>query len=243
MWSNSNPAVGKMIRMMIGGLAPARVCALAVLSPLILSACASGDLGPATALPTERYAIEVKSEPDELRLVAHPNGASANQAQALGAYAAAWRDNGGDPITIAVPSNGADPAAAYRTANDARDILANDGVSSSAVRIASYEPAAGQPAPIVITFDRQIAVGPSCGKHWEDLSSTVSNREFANFGCATTADMAAQMAYPRDVLSPEVQTPPDAARRQAVLDAYRKGQTTSSAKDAQASGAVSQSIQ
>ncbi len=246
MWSNSNPAVGKMMRMMIGGLdprAPGDVL-WRWLSPLILSACASGDLGPAVALPTERYAIEVKSQPDELRLMVHANGASANQAQALGAYAAAWRDNGGDPITIAVPSNGADPAAAYRTANDARDILADNGVSTSAIQIAGYEPPAGQAPAVVLTFIRQMAVGPRCGQNWEDLTAAGSNREFANFGCATTANMAAQLAYPRDVISPQGQTtPPDATRRQNVLDNYRKGAPTSSTKDAQASGAVSQSIQ
>ncbi len=111
------------------------------------------------------------------------------------------------------------------------------------MRIAGYEPATGQRPVVVLTFDRQVAVVPRCGVDWDDLSATASNSGFTNFGCANAANMAAQIAYPGDLISPQVQTPPDAGRRQTVLDNYRKGQPTSTAKDAQASGAVSSVVQ
>jgi pilus assembly protein CpaD len=54
-----------------------------------------------------------------------------------------------------------------------------------------------------------------------------------------TANIAAQIADPEDLLHPRAETPPDGSRRQVVLDKYRTGATTSTAKDTQANGAVS----
>ncbi|MHB8528482.1 MAG: CpaD family pilus assembly protein [Caulobacteraceae bacterium] len=210
--------------MTIGKIAPALIGALALLSPLALGACAAGGdtVGPDPVTPTERFAIEVKTRPRELRLAVHETGASPTQARALGAYAADWREAEGGAITIRTPSRGADPAAAYRTANDARDILAADGVALAAVQITGYEPTAGEAAVVVLTYERYVAESPRCGA-WEDLTATSANREYVNFGCSITANIAAEIADPRDLLSPRPMTPPDAARRQAVLDAYRKG--------------------
>ena len=62
---------------------------------------------------------------------------------------------------------------------------------------------------------------------------------FDHFGCATTANIAAQVANARDFLAPAVETPADNARRQVVMGKYRLGIPTSSAKDDQADGKVS----
>jgi pilus assembly protein CpaD len=52
-----------------------------------------------------------------------------------------------------------------------------------------------------------------------------------------------QLANPEDLITPRTMDPADPGRRAVVFDKYRKGQVTSSAKDTQASGAVSQAIQ
>jgi len=54
--------------------------------------------------------------------------------------------------------------------------------------------------------------------------------------------IAAQVADPADLLHPRTEAPPDAARRQTVLDKYRQGAVTSAAKDTQANGAVSTTV-
>ena len=56
-----------------------------------------------------------------------------------------------------------------------------------------------------------------------------------------TANIAAQIANPRDLIAPAVMTPGDNGRRAVVLDKYRKGDITSSAKDDQADGKTSSS--
>jgi pilus assembly protein CpaD len=54
-----------------------------------------------------------------------------------------------------------------------------------------------------------------------------------------TANVAAQIDNPADLLSPRDLDPPDAVRRQNELDIYRVGAVTSTTKDQQASGAIS----
>jgi pilus assembly protein CpaD len=51
------------------------------------------------------------------------------------------------------------------------------------------------------------------------------------------------IANPADLLTPRQMDPADASRRENVLGKYRQGQMTSSAKDPQANGAVSDAVQ
>jgi pilus assembly protein CpaD len=57
-----------------------------------------------------------------------------------------------------------------------------------------------------------------------------------------TANLAAQVANPEDLLGPRDETPIDSGRRATVLDKYRKGEVTSSAKDEQSNGVVSKAV-
>jgi pilus assembly protein CpaD len=54
-----------------------------------------------------------------------------------------------------------------------------------------------------------------------------------------TANMAVQIANPADLAHPRASTPIDMQRREVMLDKYRKGQVTSSDKDDQAKGVIS----
>lgn len=184
----------------------------------------------------------MQSQPETLQIASHPDGASPRQVEAVSAFARQWVDQGGGEIVIQSPAKPGDPAAAYRTAGDAREILVSRGVPPTKVRMAAYD-APGGAEVITMSYPRYKARGPDCGKSWGDLSATTENLPFGNLGCAVTANIAAQVANPADFLSPRDIDPPDAARRQTVLDAYRKGQPTSSSKDQQASGAVSTVIQ
>ncbi|HZL00040.1 MAG TPA: CpaD family pilus assembly protein [Caulobacteraceae bacterium] len=218
---------------------------LAILAGLGLGACASDPHGfdNVAALPSEHFAIEVQTQPREIRLAPHRAGASPTQANALATFAQEWADTSGGDISVRTPARPMDPAAAYRTASDARDILISRGVAPDKVRIIGYDAGGDPRGPIIVGYARYVARGPRCGTSWDNLSNDFSNQEDKNFGCAVTANVAAQIADPRDILSPRATDYPDAARRQAVLDKYRKGETTSTAKDSQASGAVSTAVQ
>jgi len=209
---------------------------------LTLGACATGgDMGPEPLTPTQRYSMEVKSEPLELRLAPHAGGLSTAQTQALGEFARLWVSDDGADVTVQSPSRAGDPSAAYRTSTDAREALIVRGVPAHRVRIVSYD--SGDPqAPVVVGYMRYHAKGPDCGRAWEDVTANHGNRAYANFGCTITANMAAQIANPADVIAPHASDPADAGRRQTVLDHYRKGELTSSAHDEQANGAVSRVV-
>lgn len=213
-----------------------------VLALAALGACESErpDAGnPAAVTPTERYAINVRTAPEEMKLAAHAGGLSANQADALRTFADDWRQSNGGEVTVKSPEHGPDPAGAYKTANDARDYLIAQGVSAPQVRIVGYEANGDGAAPVVLSFTRYVAEGPKCGRGWSDLARDGANREYPEFGCALTANMAAQIAYPADLAAPHASDRSDAGRREVVTEKYRQGATTSTPKDPQADGTVS----
>jgi pilus assembly protein CpaD len=110
--------------------------------------------------------------------------------------------------------------------------------------LVSYQPTPSSSAtpPIIVGFTRYEAHGPQCG-HWESFTKDYENRPSNNFGCAVTANFAAMIANPADLATPRPMTPADANRRETILEKYRKGEQTSTSKDAQANGAVSSVLQ
>jgi pilus assembly protein CpaD len=205
---------------------------------LTLAACAGGpaEVARGPVLQTERYAIEVTPAPQEVKLAPHASGLSANQADALNGFVRQWMSDSGADITLKAPEHGDDPASAYRTATGARDYLVSQGVPAGRVRIVGYEAGADPHAPITVGYVRYQAKGPDCGRAWSDLSKVDSNQSYPEFGCAVTANIAVEVANPADLLAPRASDPPDAQRRQSVLDKYRAGQVTSTPKDPQADG-------
>lgn len=204
----------------------------------LLQACATDSgPGPAAALtPTEQYPIEVRQNPDEIRLAIHDRGLTEGQQAALTALVDRWRETGGGPVTVQAPRGPGD-AVAGAYANQAAQTLVDLGVPGEQIRMAGYQPQAKgadpkAPPPLIVGFASYQAVGPQCG-HWDNMTSTGANKPYANFGCAVSANFAAQIANPRDLLAPQHMTPADATRRTNVLDHYRKGEITSTVKDDQ----------
>jgi pilus assembly protein CpaD len=217
------------------------------LALLALGACAMDDNNPSTRsqalTPTEQYSIDVAPAPVELQLAAHAGGLSAAQTTALTDLVGRWgAANRSGPITIKAPEHGPDDSAVYRTVTDARDYLVAQGVDAQLVRIVGYNASGDPKAPVRVGFLRYEAHGPQCGQSWSNIADVRSNRAYPEFGCAVTANVAAQLANPEDLLHPRDMTPPDAGRRETVLGHYRAGDTTSTAKDTQANGAVSTTV-
>lgn len=220
-------------------LAPA-----ALFTALALAGCATH--APAgykdnAVLPTEHYTAHVEQTPDQVALAVHAEGLSPAQRKALSDFAGRWRIAGGGAVTVTAPSDAANPEVARTMAYAVQSHLEVMGVPSDHIRLSSYQ--SGDPrAPVLASFDKAVAVGPDCSGGWDNLTSTMSNEPYHHFGCALTANLAAQVADPRDLVTPPDLAAGDNSRRQVVLAKYREGKATASEKDDQASGAVSSAI-
>jgi pilus assembly protein CpaD len=225
---------------------PVSLLAAAGLAMTLLSACASsGDPQTAALAPTETAQwndrVHVDAHPDEVLLALHAEGLSAAQNQALDGLVGRWLNTEAREIVVSAPTGGPSGEIAGRMAVSARQRLMAMGAPPAKVRIMGYDAAGAAGAPLKVGFLRYTAEIPKCGG-WENVTSTRNNGAYENFGCAVTANMAAQVANPEDLLGPRASTPIDSGRRATVLDKYRKGEVTSSAKDTQSDGAVSKAI-
>lgn len=190
----------------------------------------------------DRFKVKVVSEAEEIRLVLHARGLSPAQSVALEAFSQTWRESDGRSIMIQAPNAARDPAAAYRMSESTKAFLIDQGLPENKIEVSGYDAAGDTAAPLIVGYLRYKAEIPECGKNWTNIARSMKNKAQANFGCAVTANMAAQIANPGDLLSPRDMTPQDAARRQVVLDKYRTGEKTGAEADESASGAVSKAV-
>lgn len=229
----------------------ARSALLLAASAAVLASCAAGKTAPSgakpqvanAATPLDQYAIAVAAHPEELALAPHAFGLSQAQREALADYVSRWRERGSETITVQAPTSGlgcgCDPRTTARAALSA---LAEMGVPASLLRLGDYD-GGGQPgAPVIARYARYAASTDDCRSHWSNLSSSFDNSVSSHFGCASTQNFAAMVADPRDFLRPTPSDPADATRRGQVLEKYRQGQLTSSTREDQALGTVSQAV-
>jgi len=211
-----------------------------------LAACASAPpregavAKPVT--PLDQYRAQVTPRPEEVLLAIHAQGVSGPQADALAGLVAGWRAADGGAIRIQAPTSGVDSAAAYRMGESVRAFLISQGAPPAAIQVVGYDATGAAPAPMIVGYLRYEAQVPDCGESWDNLSSSWNNQVSANFGCAVTANLAAQIANPADLVGPRAMDAPDAARRADVLAKYREGEITSTETDDRSTGLVSQAV-
>jgi pilus assembly protein CpaD len=214
----------------------------------LLTACGStmADKPETAAAPrtdTEQWTdrVQIDAHPDEILLASHVEGLSPNQNQVLDGFLGRWLEAEAREILVSAPVGGTNSDVSGRMAFTVRTRLIAMGAPPAAVRIVGYDAGGAPDAPLKVGFLRYHASVPQCGG-WENITATKDNKPYENFGCAVTANMAAQVANPEDLIRPRDSTPIDAGRRDTVFGKYRKGETTASAKEAQATGAVSQVV-
>ncbi len=214
----------------------------------LLGACASerpmvaGSVADA-ATPLDQYRMGLSETPDQVGLAVHPEGVNAAQRQALAGLVDRWRANGAGMVTVQTPNDAADPTGARAYAEAAVSTLGVLGVPYERVRVIGY--AAGpQAKPVVLAgYSRAVAEAPDCRNvPWENLTATKDNKPYNRFGCTLAANMALQLADPGDLRGDTPMAPADNARRAVVMAKYRDGKVTSSEKDEQASGAISNAV-
>lgn len=171
----------------------------------------------------------IVSEQDEvldLPVGVSEHGMTRVQRVAVDGYVSNYDHDGGAVISIMVPANAANSAAASSAAYEIAQHMYRKGVPSGRVITVPYDAGAPeQPAPIRLIYGRMKAHVGQCGRWPEDVLRTRENKHYANFGCAYQNNLAAQLANPSDLLGPREQTEIDAANRGVAIDDYQARQT------------------
>lgn len=168
----------------------------------------------------------------------------------VAAFGSSWRRESTGVIVIDVPKGTRNERAARYVVQEVQSLLRAGGVPARALRVRSYQPPQSDLGPIRISYAHIEATAGPCGEWPEDIgaSSTPSltgmppnmdNRPSWNHGCATQKNLAAMVANPEDLIQPRPETPPLAARRQTVMEKYRKGQDPSTIYQNSGDGKVS----
>lgn len=220
----------------------AAIVAAVLAAGLVATGCggvaAGGGTMPLT--PISRYSLQVEPGLDRIALAVHEGGLSGTQRAALTALAGRFNAAGADHIRIEAPS-GDDPVSGD-AAWSARTALEQAGIPGSRIEVAAYV-APDPRAPVLAGFETFKAHVPDCSVEHGDMAGRMSNQSSIGLGCAITANMAAQIADPRDIVAPRAMTPSDSGRAAVIFDNYRNGQATSAPQDALVSGRISRAVE
>lgn len=217
--------------------------ALAAVLLLALAGCAtttSGQMNDAPLTPLSQYVLQVEPGVDRIALAVHDQGLSANQHEALRSLVARFGAEQASILRIESPS-GNDPVAAAQ-AYAMRDAVQAMGVPGQMIQVVGYN-APNPRAPVLAGFEVLRAYVPDCSTEPRDMSPRFSNMTSGGFGCAVTANMAAQIADPRDIRGPRNLQPADSGRAAVVFARYRQGELTAAAQETLVAGRISQAVE
>lgn len=208
-------------------------------SALVVTACASG---PTTQplTPLSQYVLQVQPGVDRIALAVHDQGLSANQQAALQSLVARFADARADVLTVEAPA-GDDPAAAAQ-AYAVRDTLQAMGVPGQMIQVVGYNGPSPR-APVLAGFQTVRAYIPDCAAQPRQMAGRASNAATGGFGCAVTANLAAQIDNPRDIVAPRALQPSDSGRSAVVFARYRQGEATSAAPEPMVNGRISNAVE
>lgn len=234
---SQNPSP-RMDRAMTPG--PLRLSSLAVLLLAAgLGACArdpqaTGSITPADT--RERHPIVLRDAPRSLDVFVGRagGGLDVRQAEDVAAFAGEFRKKGRGGLVAQVPTGAGRDIAARDTLEGIRRALARGGVSPGHLVVETYpvqDP--GLASPIRLTFaSLQARLPHECGQWPEDLGvsdyrTSSSNQPHWNFGCATQATLAAQVADPIDLVRARDEGRVDTVKRLNAITRLREGRDPS----------------
>lgn len=199
---------------------------IAGLTALMLGGCTTYH---PSEVPTQlRNKITVAETVERLELYAQPSGLnlSARDQDAVTDFVHLYGQSGQGPMYINVPGNATNGIGAQQAKSAITSRMQSVGIPGSAVQMGSYNANPGVPAPVVVSF-RRLTTAPINCEQGALLTSTSTNQPYNNFGCAQTANLAAMIDDPRQLLAPYPLSPSTMIRRSSVIDAYATGGTTS----------------
>ncbi len=175
--------------------------------------------------------IQVAESIERLELYTRPNGLelSARDQLAVNQFLQAYRHRGNGPIYLNIPSSAASGLGVQQAQALIRQNLSGLGLGGASMQTGQYQAPYGSPAPVVVSY-RTLKTVPRDCRQQGDASDTFTNQPYDNFGCFHSANLAAMIGDPRQLLEPYDMTIPDSQRRQTVYDKYIQGENPASAQ-------------
>lgn len=191
----------------------------------VLSACTAV---PSHYGPVEnRNKITVAESVERMELYVQSNGLnlSARDQDAMGNFIAQYARFGEGPLYLNIPG----VSASGIGVREAQDLISNQlagmGIGQGAIQIGQYDAAPNTPAPVVVSYRRLSTVAMDC-QAGASYTHTGDNEPYGGYGCTQSANLAALIDNPRQLLMPYDVSPISGARRAIVLGKYVKGENT-----------------
>jgi pilus assembly protein CpaD len=177
--------------------------------------------------------IKEKDRTVELFIGARRGDLTDDQRAEVMAFARAWKREATGGIVIEVPVGTRNATAASGAAHEAKRVLAASGIPPHGIAVTNYRVAnPSRLATVRLNYPRMAAEAGPCGLWPSDIGPTTEgyrhNKPYWNLGCATQRNLAAMVANPADLAQPRGSGPVYQGRRTTVMEAYRKGEQTSS---------------
>ncbi len=195
---------------------------------ITLTACAAPSR---TLKPTHlRNTIQVAESIERLELYTRPNGLelSARDKLAVSQFLDGYARSGDGPLYINRPASAVSGLGTQQAESVIRGLMAQGGLNPAAVQTGQYNSQAGDPVPVVVSYRTLRAIPQDC-RTLGNLTDTFSNQPHSNFGCFQSANLAAMITDPRQLLEPYTSGQPNAQRRQVIYDRYIEGVVTAAA--------------
>lgn len=217
--------------------------AILITASFVLAACNRTDPVVTGSIPMdyrERHPIRLTEAEHAIQLlVGSGTGVlTADQRAQVSSMASAWRREGTGRLLIETPTGTPNQRAAAYAARETQSILRASGVPPRAIVTKTYLTHPESFGALRVAYLRIEAKTGPCGLWPEDLGVSpfpslqpvppgIDNRPYYNLGCATQHNLAALVVNPEDLVQPRAVSPGYAARRQTVIEKYRKGENPS----------------
>ena len=200
---------------------------VALLATTLLAGSCTSEEGQFSSDPTENHPILVAPSNQSIKLPfsAPEAGLLPEDSARLEAFVDTYMREGNGAIAVSAPEGpDAKPALAYFGAR-----LEQMGVPRSRILVGTRD-VGGEDRRVEISFVGYAAHTEPCGDWSTNLAETAANDTAPNFGCSVQQNVAAMVANPRDLASPQDAGTSDATRRSDVMGKYEKGAVTQADK-------------
>lgn len=190
-----------------------------------LSACAAPSI---THAPTHlRNSVNVAESIERLELYTRPNGMelSARDKLAVAQFLDGYAQSGNGALYINRPASAISGLGTQQAEAVVRGLMAQGGMNPNSVQTGEYVSKPGAPAPVIVSYKTLRAIPQDC-REMDSLTNTYANQPRSNFGCSQSANLAAMISDPRQLLEPYASGMPNAQRRQTIYDKYIQGEPT-----------------